>query len=288
MTTNSLPTGSTGQKLNVQLLMKIFGDKAKFWWNFAVVLQISIIGLSAFTTLTNILTTEAALFIIPTLSIFAPLMRWRSDYMKGEYQSLLRKFEFLDGLGWKIMPRERSEWLIMLSGKQKQQVTEIDKLPDYFSSKKPVSVTRLLENLEESSWWSKHLAKFTATVYGVFTIAVILGSFVILLLSVQGAINQTSSLNIARVVVSTIAALFSIGFIRLTFEYVMFSSSSGRFEERICKILDAGNSIEDEEATKLVQEYQILRSSSPMLPNWAWRFNQEKLNAIWSEERCRD
>ncbi|NJL54933.1 hypothetical protein HC928_06900 [bacterium] len=58
MTTNSLPTGSTGQKLNVQLLMKIFGDKAKFWWNFAVALQISIIGLSAFTTLTNILTTE--------------------------------------------------------------------------------------------------------------------------------------------------------------------------------------------------------------------------------------
>jgi hypothetical protein len=216
-------------------------------------------------------------------------MRWRADYLKGEYQSLLRKFEFFDGLGWLITARERSEWLLSLSGKQRQEVTSSDRMPQhYFSSKKPASALRLLENLEESAWWSKHLGKFTSFVIGFFTIFVMFGSFAVLLIAIQSAVNQATLVNIVKVIVSVLAALFSIGFVRLAFDYWFFSQSSAKFEEASGKLLDNGTVIDQEEATKLLHEYQIARSGAPMIPNWAWKLNEKKLNAIWAQQRCRD
>jgi len=292
MTTNSPVTANVvahaPAKLNVQLLMKIQGDKAKLWWNVSVALQVAIILLSAYTTLTNNFTTETALFVIPIMSICSPLMRWRADLLKGEYQSLLRKFEFYDGLGWAILPREKSEWLLTLSEKQKQQVTATDRMPvHYFASNKPFSAERLLENLEESTWWSKHISKYAAIVFGVFTVFVLLASFTVLLLAVQGALGQTSLTSIAKVIVSVIAALFSIGFIRMTVEYNLFSQTSAKFEEKSCQILDLGKPVDQEEATKLLHEYQITRSGAPMLPSWAWKMNEKRLNPIWAEQRLR-
>lgn len=208
--------------------------------------------------------------------------------LKGAYQSLLRKFEFSDGLGWVILPREKSEWLLVLSKKQHQQVTATDRMPEhYFASNKSPSPERLLENLEESSWWSKHIAKFTSIAFGIFTVAVLLGSFAILLLSIQSAVNQASLISIAKVIVSVIAALFSLGFIRLTIEYALFSQASAKFEEKSCQILDTGKTINREEATKLLHEYQITRAGAPMLPNWAWALNQKRLNPVWTEQRRR-
>ena len=96
--TNPSVKATSPKKLNMQLLMKIQGDKSKFCWNASVSLQLGVILLSAYTTLTSNLTTETTLFLIPILSICAPLMRWRADYLKGAYQSLLRKFEFYDEL----------------------------------------------------------------------------------------------------------------------------------------------------------------------------------------------
>lgn len=294
MTTTFLPMANTrmkdvSPKINLHLMMKVQGDSAKFWWNSSILLQLGVILLSAYTTLTNNLTTETALFLIPLLSVCSPLAKWRSDYLKGEYQSLLRKFELYDGLGWVITPRERSEWLLKLSKKQQQEVTASERMPShYFASKKPSSPVRLLENIEESSWWSKHLGRFTSIIFGVFTVVVLFTSFAVLLLSVQGAVGQASLINISKVIVSVISALFSVGFIRLTFEYAAFSYTSAKFEDIACQILDAANPIIQEEATKLLHEYQITRAGAPMLPNWAWKFNEKRLNPIWMEQRCRD
>ncbi|MBA3869517.1 MAG: hypothetical protein H0X30_10210 [Anaerolineae bacterium] len=292
MTTNSPATANvaahSSSKLNVQLLMKIQGEKAKLWWNISVALQVGIIFLSAYTTLTNNFTTETALFVIPIMSICSPLMRWRADILKGAYQSLLRKFEFYDGVGWAILPREKSEWLLTLSEKQKQEVTATDRMPvHYFASNKQSSAERLLENLEESTWWSKHVAKYAAIIFGVFTVFVLFSSFAVLLLAVQGALGQTSLTSIAKVIVSVIAALFSIGFIRMTVEYALFSLTSAKFEEKSCQILDLGKPVDQEEATKLLHEYQITRSGAPMLPSWAWKMNEKRLNPIWAEQRLR-
>lgn len=276
-------------KLNLQLLMKIWGDEAKFWWNASIMVQVGVILLSAYSTLTQNFTTVTALFLIPIMSVLAPLMKWRADYKKGDYQALLRKFEFFDGLGWTITQLERSDWLASLRTKQRQKITASDRMPQhYFASNKPPSEVRLLENLEESSWWSKHLGKFTAFFIGGTTILTMSVSFVVLLLSVQRATDQTSIESIAKVIVSVIAALFSIGFVRLAVDYWLFSESSAKFENAASKILDDPTPINHEEATKLVHEYQIARSGAPMIPNWAWKCNEKKLNAIWREQRSRD
>lgn len=276
------------QKLNVQLLMKIQGDRAKKWWSGSIALQVGIILLSGYLTMTQSQTTMIALLLVPILSVFAPMMRWRADYLKGGYQSLLRKFEFLDGLGWEITPRERSDWLLMLTEEQRQKVTVSDQMPQhYFASRKQPSVRRLLENLEESSWWSMHLGKSTSVVFATFTVLAVAVSLIILVFSILRAVDQTTLVNITKVIVSVLAGLFSIGFVRLSFEYWMFSQSSARFEETAYKLLDSSADISQEEATKLLHEYQIARSGAPMIPNWAWKWNEKKLNTVWAQQRFR-
>lgn len=82
-------------KLNVQLLMKIQGDRSKKWWNVSTALQVGIIFLSAYSTMTQNLTTLTALFLIPILSVLAPLMRWRADYLKGIISLYFGSLSFL-------------------------------------------------------------------------------------------------------------------------------------------------------------------------------------------------
>lgn len=287
--TDSTIPKSTEQKLNIQLLMKIQGDKAKTWSNASIAFQAGIIAVSAYSTLTENLVTESTSVIIPFVSILVPFIQWRADRLKSNYQSILQKFEFLDSLGWEITPREKSDWLVPLTKKQRKEVTALNRTPQhYFASKKKPSSRRLLENLEESSWWSKELAKFAASVIGIFTMFVILTSIGLLLISIFVAVNQATLVNIAKVITSVLAAVFSIGFVRLSCEYWEFAQFSAKTEKTTSEILDKSKEPKEAEASKLLHEYQIARSNAPMLPNWAWKLNQKKLNVIWNQYRCRD
>ena len=56
-----------------------------------------------------------------------------------------------------------------------QAATDANK--NYFSSETPVSSRRMLENLEESVWMTKHLAQRMTTYVAVTTIIVFLVAF---------------------------------------------------------------------------------------------------------------
>ena len=268
--------------------MEIQGDKAEFWWWCYIVSRIGIFGFLAYITLINEFTYVATLFV-SGMSILSSLIQWHADCLKGNFQSTLRKLEFRDGLCWQISSRERSEWLVKLSCEQFQNVIATDSIPEnYFASNKRASVERLTENLEESSWWSKQLAGRMAIVYAVFFTSIVIACVMLLVLSRRSTLNETQMQNVAIVVLSTIAALFTIGFIRLTVEYLMFWFASSKVEAGVCKILDDGYRIPEEEAIKLVHEYQSARSGSPMIPNRMWKINEKKLNDIWLTQRLRD
>jgi hypothetical protein len=96
-------------------------------------------------------------FATLVLSLLSEAILWQSDKWKGDAQSLHRKLDFEDGLGWPVTTSEIADLLARYPG-------NLDKITgsgkgSYFASTEPPGVKRALQNLCESSWWSMHLAE---------------------------------------------------------------------------------------------------------------------------------
>jgi Flp pilus assembly protein TadB len=266
--------------VHLDRLSGIKSHQANHWWLVAVVLQILAIGVNIFATTTNSLAKESAL-ISAILTVCYVASKWRSDRFKQLADKLKRAFEMFDGLGWPVSAKELSDLLVTVSRYEREQAQEE---PDqsYFASKAPQSAQRLLENLEESTWWTKHLAGSMALYTSLLCIAVFATAAITLVIALQSTASQTTADTIAKVTTSIVVFVFSGGYFRLAFEYNQFSRGAEQIENQTNFLLQR-NGLTDIQATKLLHDYQIIRAGSPLLPNWLWKYRRRDLNELWNQ-----
>jgi cytochrome b subunit of formate dehydrogenase len=275
------------QKLNLQALLREQFQVAKYWWNIAAVTQLIVVIVGILATFANLFSATATL-VVPILTIASVLARWRSDRLKGNAESILRKMEFASGLGWGITGRETSDLLLTLPAKVKRQASKnADPSVNYFDSSESVSARRLLENLEESTWWTKHQAQRMSFYTTILAVVVMFVAVAALIISVQATLNQATLTNISKVVAAVIAFAFSGGYVRLAFDYHKYAREAARAEDQACTLQKEQHVI-DAQAIKLLHEYQIARAGAPMLPDWLWGVMQRELNDLWAQHRRRD
>lgn len=257
-------------------------DGAKTWWWGTRVLQLVVLIIGIVITVWNILPTELAI-IASLLSVGSVITQWVADHRKGNAQAIHRKFEFLDALGWEVSSQELRNLHVILP---KGVKAKLDKSPNspytYFASKTPRSPRRLMENLTESSFFSRHLAMRSAQIFGAITVVVFLLAIVMLLLALQASPTQTTGIVTAKIFVAVLGFLFTAGFIRLTYDFYRFSQISSRAEDNACTLLKQTD-IELEEAIKLYHEYQLTRASSPLIPTLVWKSMRDELNKRWEQ-----
>jgi uncharacterized membrane protein YkgB len=257
-------------------------DGAKTWWWGTRVLQLVVLIIGIVITVWNILPTELAI-IASLLSVGSVITQWVADHRKGNAQAIHRKFEFLDALGWEVSSQELRNLHVILP---KGVKAKLDKSPNspytYFASKTPRSPRRLMENLTESSFFSRHLAMRSAQIFGAITVVVFLLAIVMLLLALQASPTQTTGIVTAKIFVAVLGFLFTAGFIRLTYDFYRFSQISSRAEDNACTLLKQTD-IELEEAIKLYHEYQLARASSPLIPTLVWKSMRDELNKRWEQ-----
>lgn len=257
-------------------------DGAKTWWWGTRVLQLVVLIIGIVITVWNILPTELAI-IASLLSVGSVITQWVADHRKGNAQAIHRKFEFLDALGWELSSQELRNLHVILP---KGVKAKLDKSPNspytYFASKTPRSPRRLMENLTESSFFSRHLAMRSAQIFGAITVVVFLLAIVMLLLALQASPTQTTGIVTAKIFVAVLGFLFTAGFIRLTYDFYRFSQISSRAEDNACTLLKQTD-IELEEAIKLYHEYQLARASSPLIPTLVWKSMRDELNKRWEQ-----
>ena len=267
--------------------MKLCADKAEVRWWWYIVLRIGII-IGSVVLLLSDRYDGAIVLVIFGATVASSLFQWRSDHWKSLHQLSLDKFELSDGLGWTTTSRERSNWLAKLSSKDTETVIASVRVEDeYFASLSASSNRRLLENLEESTWFSKHLAMYTAVAFGAFIFVIVFVSVGTFVAVAQSSPNASMVRDSAKIFVAIVAAMFSVGLIRLTVDYLSFSGFCSKTEESVSDLLDKGSSITTQDAIKLLHEYQTVRARSPLLPNQIWKWKHSKLSAIWSTQRVR-
>ncbi len=79
--------------------------------------------------------------------------------------------------------------------------------------------------------------------------------------------------------------IFSLGLIRFILGYYQFSSQASRVEIQAARLLEL-DSVNQDQAIKLIYEYQLSRAVAPLLPSWLWKLMRNDLNRLWQEYRC--
>jgi hypothetical protein len=156
-----------------------------------------------------------------------------------------------------------------------------------YSSAKGPGAARVLENLSESAWYTKHLASWCASLLR----AVFLGSVgiaaALLLLSATSLSGTPVGLGAARFVAATLIFLISVGTLRSWLAYAAISQKAGGIDGEACRLLDA-QTFDSFEAQRLLAEYQLARASGPLVPTWVWKLRRGTLNNNWQLKRPKE
>ena len=271
---------------NLHTLSNEIYEISKRWFVRSTLLRLAVFVIGVLTIVSQNLS-QVAPFILAFLSICAEWCLWQSNDNYGLAETLRRKTDMEDALGWKISRTEMSDVLARVPVKIRQRVKSKTEEEPYFASKKEPGAIRALENLQESAWWSKHLAEKTAHIYMWIMIALIIISLSVLIISIYTINNFSVLSNIGRAVTSTLMLIFSLSLLRSTRGYFKFSQRSQRIEDQACQLLQQSE-VEEVQAAKIMNEYHLARAMAPSLPTWVWKHYRDHLNELWQEYRVED
>ena len=282
----SFPTSSreSEEPINVRLLMAAQFDEAKRWWFGANVSRLLVI----IVTVISLLVKEWLdwIWLLPAgLTVAQSLLQWRADTLQGKADAITRKLEFQDGFGWKISDQEKADLTLEVSDKVKREAYGTEESL-YFASRQQAFARRALENLKQSSWYTRHLAKkmakYVLILCACAAVLAILPVFVI----VFSPPLQRWGPNIGRIVIIVLAFMVAYGYMRLSFQYRSLSSQAEISSSRASRLLEL-ETLTEIQAIRLLHEYQIARATAPMIPDWLWNRMKDELNRLWAQQVSR-
>ncbi len=281
-------------EFNPRAISVVLLDQAKrFWgWSLAVGIIGPLFGLaSSFAPSSISLAPVVAPSILVVLAMVAEALQWRSDAVKDVAEALLRKLDLQDSFGWSISRREVSDLLAQNEGLSREFAAHLPK-EAYFGSAEPPSVERALANLEESAWWSKHLAREIGNRCLLIVASLVVVAVVALVVSVEAVKEATATHAVetlhavGNVVTASLTLVFSLGLTRLAVSYTNFSSNAEKIEAQASHTAAVPN-VAEGEVVKLWQDYHLARATAPFIPTWFWKMKRDRLNAIWDARQKR-
>lgn len=259
----------------------LFSRAKTYWYAWAVAKLLTFIIASYVTLVTR--THWSLPWIAVALSAVGDGLLLASDRVRSDAESLLRKLDLQDSLGWQIDRRDVAD----LEARYPVRPADARANDSYFASKS-VGVERGYENLRESAWWSKHLSE-RMFAYNVIALG---GSLTVTLIALVAAVRlaaapngQEVALSVAKTAITFLMLAFSLGILKLALGYHSFRVKSEAAEDRANTAL-APSAVNPDvlPANRAWAEYQLARAGAPMIPTFVWRWHQERLNRAWTRQ----
>jgi hypothetical protein len=265
--------------------------KAKAWYLRYVMAQLGVLGLAIASVFLELdPRTSAVIAFVGVLA--AECIRWRSDFWKDEGDAAKRRWELADGLGISGEDGAIADWLAAKPAGFLEDVSDYELKGSEFESPASPGPRRVVENTEESAWWSKHESRIVAWYLGAGLLVLLAGIFLVLASSVSrlnmhaGTVNSKVTQNIGAITCVVLAFVFSINVVRLFADFVMFYFSSKAIVERCRQLLRSGE-LDRTDALLVQFDYQIRRNRAPLLPTFIWSFHGPHLRNEWRRFRPR-
>lgn len=222
------------------------------------------------------LTYPAVALILVLISEFISM---RMDNTRDTAEELKRIHDQWEGFGIPPPKNRLADLRVRMGGKISREVGRVLNQGLTFSSAKPVGPVRVLENVHESAWYSKHLAAWCGRMLGILFIGTIVSAVVVLLIVAK---ESQSGATAAECVASTLAFVVSVGVLRTWRSFMTFSLDAAQTEEEAQRHLATERCV-DVDVQRLLSEYQLARAAAPLIPTWVWRLWRNKLNKTWKE-----
>lgn len=270
------------RKHQARALSQALYDLSKKWWWSGIASKLGIFFVGTIIVLWSPGLKYGAVLIF-LIYLASELCLLRSDAVKGLAETILRKLDFEESFDWKITGAEMSDYVMRSPARLRRALPTTASEKQYFAGGEGFGPMRAAENVQESSWWSKHLAERMGHLCLTATCLLLLGFILILVVSIDTVRSFSSLSNIGRVVTSALMLVFSLGLLKLMFGYYGFSKKAARVEQVAESLLKTG--CEEREAVKLLHEYQVARATSPLIPTQLWKWMRSDLNAQWDKYR---
>ena len=204
------------------------------------------------------------------LAIVGLALRAWSDAIRGDADALHRANELSRGLGYRISPRmvsDLSHRYSNLGGIAKERQKE---QAGYYGKGGEPSAALLTAMLHESAWWTSRLAATTRNrIWAVAAVGMVAPVAVLL----------SDSDQIVRAYGALACAVMLADLFHLGWRYERLRAGSSRSFDKFDRT--DWTRIDQLEAVVLASDYQIVRSSAPLLPDWLWKRQQERLQKAW-------
>lgn len=276
---------------DLNLIRQGLFDLAKKRWCWAIVSKFLAALLGALALFVDIPIGVVALAIL-LLTVLSEMCGYFSDAAKSQAQRLHDKLDFQDSLSMEIKSYERRDIIVKVPSHIAAKAKSDKPLDPYFAATDEDVIKRALKNLEESSWWTEHLAGTTRTyLCWMSVVLVLLCLFYLLAMlffpySAANPASQAKALTTeARLGVALLSLLPSLGVIKLITGYHSLSLSAGEITKKALAMQSKAKTTR-EEVGKLWLEYHAKRAAAPMVPGWVYRFNQKRLNELWNQHKA--
>jgi hypothetical protein len=271
---------------DVRSVSKALFTLAKSASNMALLGEISAMGLGAWFAFAHVPEWKN----IPILAVLALVTFYLHDVAgrwNDQADSLLRLLDIADGLGTGITPRDRADALAEVSDTAIWLAGLRPASSAYFASQTPGSPRRLVENMRETAWWTKRIARSAEAMQKLWVgLFGILGAGVLAVSALRpGAPQQGLSgfLTTPSFVIAVLLFLFTSGPYKRIGEYRAFHEAAKDVDARAERMLDAPERITEATARQLAADYHLARKGSPLLPGFIWSMRQRKLNRLWGD-----
>ncbi len=276
-------TGSPENKIPLRALDKVLRETTESWWFLSLLFKLGIfIAGTLLVFIPNF--SQSIPFVVIFITLAAEFASWRYASARDNWEVLHRKLFFFESLGWEISKAEISDLLTQISKSEKKKATNINPDESFFASPQKTGSKRAVENIQESAWWTKHISKRAGNIYLGVVIILLIGSFVVLSISIETVKDYDVLTNMGRAVTSAVMLIFSLDLVRIARSYQKYSEQSASVEASAKRLLKSPK-IETIEAIKLIQEYHLAHAEAPMNPQWLWKIMRDDLNIIWREYR---
>ena len=257
----------------------------------AIILQVSAVALATLPQVRSVLEPYTH-WVVLGLALAAPLARLYGDEAKQTADGILRRIELSDGMGIPIR-RVETEQVIedaaavvgYLAGRERRD------LKPYASALDP-GPARLLENIQESAWWSTRLAKelsrWERSWGGILIIACVAALYHLSTSVPTVGPVPTHARDVAEFAATLLVFVFAEGYYRRGREFEAFARAANRVFEKGRQLKKENGAPSSEDALDLAADYFLARQAAPRVSTIWYGLRKDRLNAAWARARADD
>jgi hypothetical protein len=213
------------------------------------------------------------------LALVAAQARAIGDRYSGRANEILRRLDLHEGLGRPIDPIIAAD-LVDDTPPFVQRWTRWREEDPYFGSTQPLSPRRLVENVRESSWWSKRLAGDMASAAWMLGAALAVLGILTLVAATNGLMSEDAVQSSAPWLSGGILLLISQSPLQARRRYLELRDGVERIQERAHSLLQS-RQVNEIEALEIAADYHLVRQCAPVIPTAWYNHRRDTLNNLW-------